>query len=67
MPPTYLAYRHAMTKFYDMLLGKPPVVVARFEPIMLEARPDEARRRRRNDTDGSSRRATEMKRRHWMH
>jgi hypothetical protein len=67
MSSTYLAYRHAMTKFYDMLLGKSPVVAKRFKPAVLEARPDEARRRRRNDTDGSSRRATETKRRHWMH
>ena len=67
MPSTYLACRHAMTKFYDMLWGKPPVVAKRFKPAMLEARPDEARRRKRTDTDGSFRRATETKRRHWMH
>ncbi len=67
MPSTYLAYRHAMTKFYDMLLGRPPVVAKRFRPAMLEARPDEARRRRRNDTDGSVRRAAETKIRHEMH
>jgi hypothetical protein len=67
MPSTYLAYRHAMARFYDRFFGKPPVVTTRFRPAKLGAQSDEARRRRRNDTDGSSRRAAETKLRHEMH
>lgn len=68
MSSTYLAYRHAVTKFYGMLLGRPPIVAKRpFKPAALGARPEEARRRMQGDTDGSRRRATETKRRHEMH
>ncbi|MDW6022179.1 hypothetical protein SAZ10_10450 [Mesorhizobium sp. BAC0120] len=67
MLSTYLAYRHSVTKFYDMLLGRPPVVTIRSKSIRLGARPEEARRRRQDDTDGSRRRAAETKLRHEMH
>ncbi len=67
MPSTYLYCRLAVTKFYDMLLGKPPVVATRFKSAKLGARPVEARRRGQGDTDGSRRRATETKLRHQMH
>ena len=67
MPSTYIVCRHAMTKFYNMLLGRPPAATRRFKPAILEARPDDARRRRQYDTDGSRRRAAETKRRHELH
>jgi len=67
MHSTYLAYRHAMARFYDRFFGKPPIVTTRFTPAKSGARPDEARRRRRNDTVGSIRRAAETKLRHEMH
>ena len=67
MPSTYLDCRLGVTKFYDMLLGRSPVVATRFRSAKLDARPDEARRRRQGYTDGSRRRAAETKLRHQMH
>jgi hypothetical protein len=67
MPSTYLACRLAVTKFCDMLLGRSPAVATRFKSAKLGARPDEARRRRQGDTDGSRRMAAETKLRHQMH
>jgi hypothetical protein len=67
MPSTYLTCRLAVTKFYNMMLGRPPTVPTRFKFAKLSVQPDEARRRRRNDTDGSVRRAAETKLRHQMH
>jgi hypothetical protein len=67
MPSTFLACRDAMTRFYDKFLGKAAVKTTHFKPAASEVQPDEARRRRRNDTDGSLRRAAETKLRHEMH
>jgi hypothetical protein len=67
MPSTYLACRRAMARFYDRYFGRPPVVTTRLKPARLETRPDEARRCRQGDTDGSRRRAVQTKLRHQMH
>ncbi len=67
MPSTYLTCRLVMTKFYHMLSGRPVVVTTRFKSAKLGLRPDEARRRIQEDTDGSRRRAAETKLRHQMH
>ncbi len=67
MPTSHLTYRQAVTKFYGMLVGRSSVAVKSFLPVPRETRSDETRRCRKNDTDGSRRRAEETKLRHHMH
>ena len=67
MATAYLTYLNAVTKFYGSLTGRHPAQQSGAAKLMLGPRPDEARHRRENDTDGSRRRADETKHRHQMH